>query len=488
MSPSGPPGQRRGLWGVIAVCALAACAAAPPPEGGTPTEQVTLEGWRRAETAGLTFYTDAPDATALASLQQIGRFVDFVSRLVYGHPFRADRPNDVFLFARRSEYRRFAPEKVRGHARRGDGENVVALSIEGIYAGTETLYHELVHLVLYAEPGRHFPSWFHEGLAVLLSQSVVRGDVLTAGDLPPMSVATLERAEPIPLRNLLSRPAYAQRDPTRYYADAWAFVHFGLMATSIGGADRHEAFTAFVSRLSLGAAWEEAFVEAFGTTPEALDQAFADHRHRLTRTRVVRLANFPLDDSPSIAFEPVAPLDAARRLGRLGLDGFDVGAGTAAQLFDRVLAQDPRDPEALCGRIRIAASREDLELGRELWQRLGDADRRNPAAWQAEADLALAIDRYRRVLEAWPDRLAAQAGLGRAAVLATHEDPAPAIAALERALGRWPDHPTIRLDLAELLIRSGRRAEALAHLDYVLEAYRGTEYAVRARLLRWRRR
>jgi len=440
------------------------------------------------------------------AFRQIRRFLDSVSQIVFGHPFQVNRPIEIFLFNSQDEYHRFAPESFGGHARRTDAENQIALGIEGASEGTEGLYHELVHTVLHNDPQRRFPSWFHEGLAVFLGTSVLRGDVLTIGGLPSIGVSWIQHTRPLSLRTLLASPIFAQRNVPLFYADAWAFVHFGLLSASLGGPDRHKAFGEFVLRVSRGEPWEPAFVSSFQATPEEIAEEYERHREKLAGIRVMTLLNVTLesDDAP-LVFEPVDRLEMARRLTTLADGGFEVGLESDAQLYDLLLAADPKDPEAICGRIRVAASRGELELAGELWERLPEDQREGAGAWLAEADLALAraeghphddpssdgaaelrraMAAYQRALAVAPDRFAALAGLGQTLVLAAYEDPAPGIAALTHAVELYPELPETRLDLAELLIRSHAPDAAIPHLDYVIEAFPSTPYSGRAQWLR----
>lgn len=421
---------------LLSISAALACAGSVDrPEGDAPSP-IVLDGWRRAEHHGFTIYTDAPDATARRAFRQLDRFTDFVSRVVFRRPLEAKQPIEVFVFGTRQEYLRFAPEVFSGHARRGEGENQIALSIEQIYEGTGTLYHELVHTVLHNDPDRQFPSWFHEGLAVFFSTSVLRDDVLTVGKLPPSTLLEIRLEHPLPLRRLLASPAYAQRDARLFYADAFAFVHFGLLSGSMNEPDRSGAFGNFVSRVSRGEAWEPAFVAAFDASPEEIAVEYELHRQRLVEKRVMTLKNIVLetDDSP-LVFEPVGRLEIARQLAQLASGGFEVGIESMALLYDQLLEADANDWAAVCGRIRVAAQLNELDLGDQLWERLPEDQRDGLDAWLAEADLALArvrslprderaelgaeklaraIAGYRQAVAEAPDRLPALIGLGEA--------------------------------------------------------------------------
>jgi len=493
-------------WFILVISLSLACAGVIDRSEDAVPQPIVVDGWRRAEHHGLILYTDVPEATAHRVFRRLNRFMDVVSLRVNGRSFEANGRLEVFVFGARSEYSRFAPEQVAGHASRRDDWNMAALSVEQVFEGTGTLYHELTHLVLHNDPYRRFPSWYHEGLAVFFSTSVLRGDVLTVGGLSHEALKEIRAKRPMKLRVLLSSPVWGQRDSGLYYADAWAFVHFGLLSPTLGGPDRRMEFATFVSRVSQGNPWESTFLTAFEASPEVVEKEFRRHRSKLAQMEVLTLANITVDlDESAIVFESVEPVEIAHELARLGIDGFDAGWDSAGQLFDLILETSPHDATALRGRIRVAAHDDDLELGDALWERLGEDQRHGVAASQAEADLCraharsldpdkqaplfsevieCAISAYGRVLAEAPDRVPALTGMGKTLVLAEHEDPALGISSLEHAVVLSPDSPGPRLDLAELLIRNGETSAAVPHLDYVVETYPGSRFAKRARNLR----
>ena len=188
----------------------------------------------------------------------------------------------------------------------------------------------------------------------------------------------------------------------------------------------------------------------------------------------------PVEEQP-LEFVPLAPDEAARELA--GYAEFVApGEPIVAALWERALADDRADFLALEGRIRAAAAVGDFALAHELWERLSEQERLSPrAAWTAGTlahaeyaslapdERATAVDQladarrhYRRVLETEPDRVRVLAALGQTHVLDEDGDPAPGIEALERAVSEASGDPEIRLDLATLLLRVGKIAEAQA--------------------------
>jgi hypothetical protein len=409
-----------------------------------------------------------------------------------------NRPIEVFVFGSQEEYHRFAPDTLGGHARRADDENQIALGIEQASDGTGDLYHELVHTVLHNDPDRRFPSWFHEGLAVFLGTSVLRGDVLTIGGLSPTAVAWIRHSRPLPLRTLLASPASGQRNVTLFYADAWAFVHFGLLSPSLGGPDRRKAFGEFVARVSRGEPWEPAFQSSFQATPEEIAEEHERHREKLSEIRVMTLLNVTLESETPRSRSNVDRLEIARQLTQLADGGYEVGIESMTQLFDLLLAADP----GIRGDLRAhpgGGIAPQLDLAGRAWQRLpGDrregrrlagggrprpgARGRPPARRPQLAGRRRAEARHGRVPASpghAPDRLPRSRVWDRTMVRAKHEIPRR-IAALTHAVEINPEWPEVRLDLALLLIRSNAPGAALPHLDYVIEAYPGTPYSSRA--------
>ena len=498
-------GQCRRLALGLALSGTLACAVFTGPSESDVSDAIVLDGWYQAEQHGLTLYTNASEATARRAFRQLNRVVDIVSQFTIGRRFEANGRMEVFVFGTRHEYHRFGPDFAGGHARLNNGEIQIALSIDNVLEGTRTIYHELVHAVLHNEQDRRFPSWFHEGMAVFFSTSILRGDVLTVGALDFEALAEIRTKRPLPLRRLLASPVSGQSDIPGFYADAWAFVHFGLLSPAMNGPDRRDSFWDFVFRVSRGEPWEPAFLAAFKATPEEISVEYERHRARLAKTRVLTLDNITLDlDEPPLEFEPIDRLEIARELADLGLDGRKMGVDSAALLFDELLAFDPGDSISICGRIRVAAVREEIDLAESLLERLGDDERLNMRCRQAGADLALArakrlggdetlraedlalaIKGYRSVIVEAPDRFWVLMGLGQALILAEDMDPTADLPSIERAVALAPQSAQARLILAQLLIRSDASSAAKPHLDYVLEAYPKSPFAKSAkRLLR----
>ena len=94
-----------------------------------------------------------------------------------------------------------------------------------------TLFHEATHWLASVDQSRQ-PAWFSEGIAELFSTFELRGDHVSWAK-PIAGHLALLRQGTIPLRDFLTEPgAIFDRDghTERFYAQAWAFTHFMMLA------------------------------------------------------------------------------------------------------------------------------------------------------------------------------------------------------------------------------------------------------------------
>jgi tetratricopeptide (TPR) repeat protein len=495
---------------------LAGCASRSGKPDGSPLEQqLELHRWQVARGETFTAYTNAPGAHARRSMRRVDRFVEVAGHLLYGRAFSPSRPLDLYLFRDSEQFQLFAPEFARGHASRLDDRSFLALGLDhGLSTGV--LYHELLHVVLFDDSSRNYPRWFHEGLAEFFSTSVLRDDVLTIGRAPALRVDGMRLHSPIPLARLLDGPGAGSEidDVFRYYADAWVFIHYALLGERGGGEggrnlsslselrERMRGLRGLARLLHDGADLQLALPQAFGESMKAIEAGYERYRSFILDSHVRTVWHFtiPLRED-RLDFQPTEMVEIVRALARYAEHTVD-DEPIVAELWDIALAAEPTDPVALQGRVRAAARDGDLALAREIWARLPEVVRSSRSAcWTAgslahaeyasspgarsleAAYLEEARDRYRCVLESSPNRLSVLAALGETYVLEELAKPQPGIVVLERVLELQPGVPSVRLDLAILLLRAGEVESARVHLEYVVERYPKSELASRARSL-----
>jgi len=460
-----------------------------------------LDDWRATEVLGLRVYTDADPLLAARVVRKLESFIRLSSRLISGREYAASRPVSVFLFEKAAQYQLFGTCQTAGHAVQGDESFALGLILENDDVGV--LQHEIVHLLLFERSDRSYPPWFHEGLASFLGATVIRSGMASIGALPTQRSQTISLTEPLTVERLLSsgsafQPTFAET--VRYYADSWAFVHYGLMSKAMGKAARATSLLELADATGRGVAWREALSGAFPIALADVEAEYRRHRGLLAGSAAPPQAHVSLpkrDDE--LLFTPLDRGQVSRPLGSYALDLGVQRAGLAAALFDRALAANPSDPVALRGGARAAARLEDFVEADSLWARLPKAERETIAGWLARGELAhrryaalTEADRsregapfldearhaYRTVLAASPRQFSALVGLADTFVMAPDEaDVTEGIRALEAAAEMAPTAAPVHLSLGRLYLRAGQLDLARRQFEFVLAAHPGTEYA-----------
>lgn len=173
---------------------------------------------------------------------------------------RAAKPTYVLVFR---NARSFAPYRdaifgqehapVNGAFVQGRMANFIALDAAAEGGVARVVYHELTHqLMRNTIPG--LPLWVDEGLAEYYSTFSVRDDEVRVGYAIPDHIIALRRREPlIPMARFFAMDQQSPElaDPrrrTRFYAQAWALVHYFLS----GGAARKARLDAFLDAIRAG--------------------------------------------------------------------------------------------------------------------------------------------------------------------------------------------------------------------------------------------
>jgi len=500
-------------------CLAVACAVGQPtmpataPAVADPIDMLDLDGWRRADAAGLNIYTNAAADEMGRVLRRTDQFVAFLGDFL--GDFRLDgdtttlQPTDVFIFASQEQLQLLMPQPeengfgVLGYVAESFPKLSLVSSVRSTAPALEIFQHELVHVVHASDPERRFPPWVMEGLASYFATVTFRSDVLTLGrpsDTWMMVVRSQDEA--LPLARVFSWDRGETLEPVRLYADSWTFAHYGLQSEAFGGPARVGAFRAFVDRVGRGEAWKPALEAAFGAPVAIVEAEFLAHRQRLREAEVYRVVHLRVpipDHSPS--FVVVAAPEITRRLAGLAANAGERGRDVRRRLYDYLLESDAEDAEALVGRARVAIEDGDLELVQRLWERVPPESREGFESLLAWAELAqarwlaeppdsrdhdgftAALDAWTRVLVAAPDHLPALVKLGVLHSEAPAEDSRSGLEALRRAIEIDPHSRSIRLALARLLARAGEIDAARRELDPIAAVEDGTETAREARQL-----
>jgi tetratricopeptide (TPR) repeat protein len=136
-------------------------------------------------------------------------------------------------------------------------------------------YFSYAGLILNSSFDRELPLWFSLGLAGVLSNTIVRDNLILLGPPIPWHLEALRTQARLPLKQLIgvtrSSAEYKQaNNRERFDAEAWAFVHFLMF----GDQGKHQsAINRFSTLLSNGKDAEGAFTEAIGRV-EDLESSF----------------------------------------------------------------------------------------------------------------------------------------------------------------------------------------------------------------------
>ncbi len=461
---------RRAIAGLALLLLLSSCASAP----------ILARSWTEVRTPNLVLISDADPAFARRLAGELDWFHHFVAVTMRQAIAPEALPARFVVLSDHASFRRFtgAKEWTAGLFRPGlirptifvDGSLQHALAYE-------VACHEYVHLWLRSIPGRRFPLWYEEGLAMLLSQLRLEGDEIVLGGPSRFGVLPFSSPVSVDLRSLLTQGSGSEtyhdvESGRSFHSSAWALTQYLVMDEI-----RRNRLESYLELWSDGMPAEQAFRVVFGMEiPEAERERTAAFRKGLPRWRVP-LAAVPSPPGP-VESRLLAPDEAARALGTIAADGDGRLGPFAVPLLETAAETAPGDP-------RIAAW-----LGLSLASADADADARARAttwietaaeaapdqaevhALAGEALLTLAVatassaaDLDRELLgraethfaigEQRPPGLpVAQRGLGVVRLLSGAE-PRAAIEVLEASRTRRPSDPLIAWALAAAWARAG---------------------------------
>jgi tetratricopeptide (TPR) repeat protein len=234
------------------------------------------------------------------TLRDIATQLEQFRAVVGGLIPNADRPLPlpivVFVFGNRRTMESYVPLKngrpaaIDGLFIRWPDANHIVLSLEGFDESAAVIYHEYTHLLI-SNAVRTVPVWLGEGLADYYGSyqlAANRGSALVGRPLS-WQIGLL-RSRYMPIRELLAvDSATTLHDEslrrTIFYAESWALTHY-LLTEFPGGA---AAINKFSAAFAEGADAQDAFVQAFGSTPDEFDKRLTNYIRRpaLTANRFI---------------------------------------------------------------------------------------------------------------------------------------------------------------------------------------------------------
>lgn len=451
----------------IVIClALAACA-----HGGWRCETHGGPAWSEYRSKHFLVDTDATQASAAVLVERLETMHLLGLRALVGNDVEIPGRLRVVAFASDAVFADLADPGVGGYYTRGRfGEPTVVIPISAMRRDPETLAHELAHhLSYYIFPDQ--PRWLSEGLATFIQtvatvperEAITGSHVLhyspeaAAGQIPEFARNWSIMVSPIPAARLLTWGGAEDRDvPGLYHASSWLLYHWLWN-------ERGAKLSDFQKRLEEGdtpaAAWRAAFPEFDPGRSEdmrALDRELERYR---------RAARF-------VAYRVKAPVDAGFEERPFPSSEVHLLLASVRQRWPRAkeereamlrwhtaeaLGEDPANPVAAMGMMNLQsnATREGIR----------NAVQRAPGDWRgwlllgAVAEGAERESALRKAVQLEPDNAMAQNEL--AWLLARSGRAAEALPFANRALDLAPWNPNLIDTLAEVAARLGKCAEAL---------------------------
>lgn len=317
-----------------------------------------------------------------------GDFDQFVSAL--SHLYAIERkslpPLTIVLFESARKFAPYRPRTESGQAKKIDGvfgrqANWSVMAAAASSPSPETrrvLYHEAVHW-FFSASSVELPLWFNEGYAEVLSTFEIRRGSARWGRALPNHVLHLRALGLRPLSEfLVLNQDQAIHGDSRYYPQAWAFVHFA----AFGATGAHQKSLSDLARRVGVEPVDKAFESAFGMSLEEGDKALREYIKRGTYS----MAKVDVPDRiDSFVVMPASSKQVLIALGRLAL--VTRNTELALQHATGLIEGHPGLPEGFELQAMLKFAANDPQAGRQAVDRALERHSR-------DADMYLTSVRY----------------------------------------------------------------------------------------------
>jgi Flp pilus assembly protein TadD len=314
---------------------------------------------------------------------------------------------------------------------------------------------------------RPLPLWFRNGLAELLSNSIVRDNEIQFGRAIPWNVRSLQQDGRLRLSELValdSKSPYYTNGATRprFDAQSWGVIHYMLFGLADGGARINQ----LAEQLLKGTPSAEAIQSVFGSV-DALEQAYLNYQKK----PITQFARLKVETNAAAKNFPVRALTAGESAGvhaavhasfsrpvearaAIAAAGENRGAATydvEALLFDREGKRDEaRGAYTKAVELDSESFYTHYRLATLLWTASADAETRRRIETLLRRSVAL--NNFYSPSQAF-----------LADTIVQGATPADALPVAIRAATLDPSSARARMTLARVLGRIGRRDEAIGH-------------------------
>ncbi len=349
------------------------------------------------------------------------------------------------------------------------------------------MFHEYVHHLLRSASSVNYASWYDEGLADMLSTVYEKDGRIVIGAESSIRMKTLKNNPmQVSLERIVNTDDLSSWHPyhlSYFYAMSWAFVNYLNVGHLLGTPNRLEDLQQYLAFTQEGIERPEAFVEAFGMTPRAMQKELDKYLGR--RMRPVLM--IPRDRFPQIGKITKRLLSKEEITYELAMLAIFQNTKLARSLLEDQLRLEPENPR-LTGALALTYQAEkDFVRGATLARQAARADPSNPELAIDLADLLVIWNRdvctdestgcddrvreaeraYYRALELAPDNPEAHAQLA-ALLHSENQDLAAASEHIRVGLEYQPWSPTLNLLAGQIYQGLNESDSARVHLKHAL--------------------
>ncbi|HVT72778.1 MAG TPA: hypothetical protein VHD61_06550 [Lacunisphaera sp.] len=357
--------------GLVALSAVAG----PAAEVAFPGQQ---RKWSRYQSPHFELYSANSDRASREILEKL-ELLRAVVLDTFKLQVRLPEPVTIYSFDREQDFRGYLPPERRkgdvpwaGFCRSDPDRTVIMLAPAASHeSAAQVVYHEFIHYLFRITEQTPAP-WFNEGAAELFSTMEENGDWLELGQPIAGRVAELRQGDLLPFDQLFGAtydsPLFQNDNHTgRFYAQAWAFLHYCCFGVNGVAPEKMSAFLRIAGSPqmpALGGRFEAVCRDLLGCDYAGLHERL--HGYIETGRFVGRRT--PRPKLPARSTYPVRPVpddELATRLAELSLR---YAREPYARWF--ILRRAEQVPEArlceLLGTIALQAGESDT--AREQWK------------------------------------------------------------------------------------------------------------------------
>jgi len=231
----------------------------------------STEVWREISSPNFVIISDLDQAKAVDQLRELEKFRVGGLLAIGLRPKQRNSKVKVYHLSKKS-FVRYAKYK-------DNGAGFVMSSISGVtmVAGpgslhletNKLLFHEFVHYMIREYSTFHYPRWYKEGVAELLSTLRLDGSTVRVGKIPTNRMSWLQHGPERSLGSVISGKgarSHRNNDVAMFYSYSWALTHYLHTGWTGGGTDRRAQLKEYLGLYNDGVDSEDAFRKSFDTS------------------------------------------------------------------------------------------------------------------------------------------------------------------------------------------------------------------------------